>query len=346
MSIEIDGLSKQFGSFTALNRVSLSVETGEFVALLGPSGSGKTTLLRMIAGLEHPDAGRILVNGIDTQSMGVAQRGVGFVFQHYALFRHMTVFENVAFGLNVKPRRERLPASAIRDKVMSLLQLVQLDWLSDRFPDQLSGGQRQRIALARSLAVEPKLLLLDEPFGALDSTIRKELRQWLRRLHDQLGVTSVFVTHDVDEAMEMADRVAVLRHGVIEQVGHPDEVYHHPANSFVLQFIGGVNLFHGRMGEHGIQVSSEGTSSDQVTAFIRPQSVRVHIATDGLSEHVRATIKRMRHDGISARLDLVTEWGHPFEAIIHASQVINEGLHVGQQVAVTFDHMMLGDYSI
>lgn len=346
MSIVIDGLSKQFGSFVALNQVSLSVQTGEFVALLGPSGSGKTTLLRMIAGLEQPDTGRIIVNGQDTQAVGVAQRGVGFVFQHYALFRHMTVFENVAFGLRVKPKSERLPAAAIKEKVMSLLQLVQLDWLADRFPDQLSGGQRQRIALARSLAVEPKLLLLDEPFGALDSTIRKELRQWLRRLHDQLGVTSVFVTHDVDEAMEMADRVAVLRHGIIEQIGHPDEVYHHPANSFVLQFIGGVNLFHGRIGEHGIQVSSPASSSEQVTAYIRPQSVRVHVSANGLADHVMATIKRMRHDGISARMDLVTEWGHPFEAIIPASQVVSEGLKVGQPVAVTFDHMVVGDYSI
>jgi len=346
MSIDIVSLGKRFDSFVALDSISLSVQSGEFVALLGPSGSGKTTLLRMIAGLDQPDSGAIVLNGIDTQSVDPSQRGVGFVFQHYALFRHMTVFENVAFGLRVKPKSERLSKQMIHDKVMSLLSLVQLDWLANRFPHQLSGGQRQRIALARALAVEPKLLLLDEPFGALDSAIRKELRQWLRRLHDQLGVTSVFVTHDVDEAMEMADRVVVLRKGKIEQVGTPDEVYHHPANSFVFQFIGGVNLFHGRMSETGIELGVAQSHDEQITAYIRPQSVRIHRSRDGLGDCFMATIKRMRHDGISARIELVSEWGHPFEAIINAAQIQEDGLGVGEMVAVTIDKMMVDDYAI
>ena len=346
MSIDIVALGKRFDSFVALDSISLSVQSGEFVALLGPSGSGKTTLLRMIAGLDQPDSGAIVLNGIDTQSVDPSQRGVGFVFQHYALFRHMTVFENVAFGLRVKPKSERLSKQMIHDKVMSLLSLVQLDWLANRFPHQLSGGQRQRIALARALAVEPQLLLLDEPFGALDSAIRKELRQWLRRLHDQLGVTSVFVTHDVDEAMEMADRVVVLRKGKIEQVGTPDEVYHHPANSFVFQFIGGVNLFHGRMSETGIELGVAHSHDEQITAYIRPQSVRIHRSRDGVGDCFMATIKRMRHDGISARIELVSEWGHPFEAIINAAQIQKDGLGVGEMVAVTIDKMMVDDYAI
>lgn len=346
MSIDIVSLGKRFDSFVALDSISLSVQSGEFVALLGPSGSGKTTLLRMIAGLDQPDSGAIVLNGIDTQSVDPSQRGVGFVFQHYALFRHMTVFENVAFGLRVKPKSERLSKQMIHDKVMSLLSLVQLDWLANRFPHQLSGGQRQRIALARALAVEPQLLLLDEPFGALDSAIRKELRQWLRRLHDQLGVTSVFVTHDVDEAMEMADRVVVLRKGKIEQVGTPDEVYHHPANSFVFQFIGGVNLFHGRMSETGIELGVAHSHDEQITAYIRPQSVRIHRSRDGVGDCFMATIKRMRHDGISARIELVSEWGHPFEAIINAAQIQKDGLGVGEMVAVTIDKMMVDDYAI
>ena len=247
MSIEIENIDKRFGSFTALNDVSLSIPSGELVALLGPSGSGKTTLLRIIAGLETPDAGRILFNGEDTTERHVRERQVGFVFQHYALFRHMTVFENVAFGLKVRPRKTRPSKAEIRDKVMKLLRLVQLEVLADRYPAQLSGGQRQRIALARALAVEPQVLLLDEPFGALDAQVRAELRRWLRRLHDEIHVTSVFVTHDQEEALEVADRIVVMNEGKIEQTGTPDEVYENPANPFVLNFLGNVNLFHGRI---------------------------------------------------------------------------------------------------
>ncbi|NTV11651.1 MAG: sulfate ABC transporter ATP-binding protein, partial [Zoogloea sp.] len=249
MSIQVNNIHKAFGNFVALNDVSLDFPTGELTALLGPSGCGKTTLLRIIAGLERADGGGVLLDGEDASSQDVRNRNVGFVFQHYALFRHMTVFENVAFGLRVKPRKERPAEAAIRRKVHELLELVQLDWLADRYPAQLSGGQRQRIALARALAVEPRVLLLDEPFGALDAKVRKELRRWLRRLHDELHVTSVFVTHDQEEALEVADRVVVMNKGQVEQVGAPSEVYDRPATPFVYGFLGSVNLFHGRV--HG-----------------------------------------------------------------------------------------------
>ncbi|MGC4367169.1 sulfate/molybdate ABC transporter ATP-binding protein [Hydrogenophaga sp. R2] len=242
MSIAIQNISKHFGTFHALNQINLDIASGELLALLGPSGCGKTTLLRIIAGLETADAGNILFSGEDATDKHVRERGVGFVFQHYALFRHMTVADNVAFGLRVKPRRERPSEKQIQAKVHELLSLVQLDWLADRYPSQLSGGQRQRIALARALAVEPQVLLLDEPFGALDAQVRKELRRWLRRLHDELHVTSIFVTHDQEEALEVADRVVLMNHGRIEQVGSPREVWEHPATPFVASFLGGVPL--------------------------------------------------------------------------------------------------------
>jgi sulfate transport system ATP-binding protein len=262
MSIHVRGLQKAFGKTVVCDHIDLDIAAGELVALLGPSGSGKTTLLRIIAGLEVPDAGSVLFHGEDTTHTAVRERNVGFVFQHYALFSHMSVFENVAFGLRVKPRGDRPSDADIRRKVTELLKLVQLDWLADRFPHQLSGGQRQRIALARALAVEPRVLLLDEPFGALDAKVRKDLRRWLRRLHDEVHLTSVFVTHDQEEAMEVADRVVVMNQGRIEQVGTPDEVYDHPANPFVLQFVGDVNLFHGR-------------EAGQGTSYVRPHELEV-----------------------------------------------------------------------
>jgi sulfate/thiosulfate transport system ATP-binding protein len=264
MSIEVRNLNKAFGKTVVCDNLNLTVPAGELVALLGPSGSGKTTLLRIMAGLEVPDSGSVLFHGEDTTGADVRERNVGFVFQHYALFNHMTIFENVAFGLRVKPRAVRQAEDVITDKVMKLLKLVQLDWLSDRYPHQLSGGQRQRIALARALAVEPKVLLLDEPFGALDAKVRKELRRWLRRLHDEVHVTSVFVTHDQEEAMEVADRIVVMNEGRIEQVGPPDEVYDHPATPFVLQFLGDVNLFHGRTGQAAGEV-----------AYVRPHELEI-----------------------------------------------------------------------
>jgi sulfate/thiosulfate transport system ATP-binding protein len=268
MSIEVRHLNKRFGATVVCDDLSLDIPAGELVALLGPSGSGKTTLLRIIAGLEVPDSGSVLFHGEDATATDVRERQVGFVFQHYALFGHMTIFENVAFGLRVRPKSTRPPEAQIRAKVMELLKLVQLDWIAERYPHQLSGGQRQRIALARALAVEPKVLLLDEPFGALDAKVRKELRRWLRRLHDEMHVTSVFVTHDQEEAMEVADRIVVMNHGRIEQDGPPDEVYDRPASPFVLQFLGDVNLFHGRLDRAG-----EGAQRE--VSYVRPHELQV-----------------------------------------------------------------------
>lgn len=245
MGIEVKNIHKAFGDFQALADVSLTVADGELVALLGPSGSGKTTLLRIIAGLDFADVGEVKIDGVETSQMHVKERKVGFVFQHYALFKHMTVFENVAFGLRVRPKASRPAEEEINERVMKLLKLVHLDRFYDRYPSQLSGGQRQRVALARSLAVEPKLLLLDEPFGALDAKVRKELRRWLRRLHDDIHVTTIFVTHDQEEAMEVSDRVVVMNNGKIEQVGTPEEVYHDPSNGFVYDFLGNYNEFIG-----------------------------------------------------------------------------------------------------
>ena len=247
MSIEVRGVTKTFGDFKVLDAVDLHVPEGSLVALLGPSGSGKTSLLRIIAGLERPDAGTVWLEGADKTTESVRSRGVGFVFQHYALFRQMSVFENVAFGLRVRHRSARPQEHEIRRRVLDLLRLVQLEWLGERYPSQLSGGQRQRVALARALAVEPKVLLLDEPFGALDARVRQELRRWLRRLHDEIQVTSVFVTHDQEEALELADRVVVMNRGRVEQDATPEELFERPATPFVMSFLGNVNVFHGRV---------------------------------------------------------------------------------------------------
>jgi sulfate transport system ATP-binding protein len=270
MSIEIRNLNKAFGKTVVCDNLNLDIPSGELVALLGPSGSGKTSLLRIIAGLERPDSGSVLFHGTDATYDDVRERNVGFVFQHYALFGHMSIFENVAFGLRVRPKATRPSEKEIREKVTDLLKLVQLDWIADRFPHQLSGGQRQRIALARALAVEPKVLLLDEPFGALDAKVRKELRRWLRRLHDEVHVTSVFVTHDQDEAMEVADRVVVMNQGRIEQDGPPDEVYDRPNTPFVLQFLGDVNLFHGRFGH-----PPGATADPSEVSYVRPHELQI-----------------------------------------------------------------------
>ena len=242
--IRVQSITKRFGDFPALHGIDLEVETGEFVALLGPSGSGKTTLLRIIAGLEYQDSGEVLFDGEDVSARPVGERRVGFVFQQYALFKHMTVAENIAFGLSVR-RKGRPPRAEIRDRADELLRLVQLDGLGKRYPGQLSGGQRQRVALARALAIEPQLLLLDEPFGALDAKVRKDLRRWLRELHNRMGLTSIFVTHDQEEALELADRVVVMDHGKIEQVGTPEQVYMNPASPFVSHFVGETNQLPG-----------------------------------------------------------------------------------------------------
>ncbi len=301
MSIEIRNISKRFGNFVALDNINLDIPTGELVALLGPSGCGKTTLLRIIAGMEVADAGSVLFSGAEATHLHVRERNVGFVFQHYALFRHMTVFENVAFGLRVKPRKERPADADIKRRVMELLGLVQLDWLADRYPSQLSGGQRQRIALARALAVEPKVLLLDEPFGALDTKVRKELRRWLRRLHDEMHISSVFVTHDQEEALEVADRVVVMNHGRTEQIGSPDEVYSNPASPFVYQFLGNVNVFHSRV-HGGFAEVERSEAAKKTTAFVRPHDI--DIAHQPVDDGMQATVRHVHPIGPLVRVEL------------------------------------------
>ena len=304
MSIEIRNISKRFGNFVALDNINLDIPTGELVALLGPSGCGKTTLLRIIAGMETADQGEILFSGAEATHLHARERNVGFVFQHYALFRHMTVFENVAFGLRVKPRKERPSEAEIKRRVMELLGLVQLDWLADRYPSQLSGGQRQRIALARALAVEPKVLLLDEPFGALDTKVRKELRRWLRRLHDDMHISSVFVTHDQEEALEVADRVVVMNHGKIEQIGSPDEVYSSPASPFVYQFLGNVNVFHSRVQDGYAEVERH-QAAEKATAFVRPHDIDIaHLAWEGA---MPGTVQHVHPIGPVVRVELQHE---------------------------------------
>ena len=283
MSIVIRSVSKRFGSFVALDQVSLEVETGSLTALLGPSGSGKSTLLRIVAGLEQPDEGEVMISGEDATDVTPQQRGVGFVFQHYAAFKHMTVRDNIGFGLKVRKR----PKAEIRDRVDQLLELVQLQPFGHRYPAQLSGGQRQRMALARALAVEPKVLLLDEPFGALDARVRAELREWLRRLHDEVHVTTVFVTHDQEEAMEVADQIAVMNKGSIEQVGGPRDLYDRPETEFVMSFVGPVNKFGDR--------------------WVRPHDL--DLLLDPADEALEVMIERIVHLGFEVRVELVDSDG-------------------------------------
>ncbi|HSI74160.1 MAG TPA: sulfate ABC transporter ATP-binding protein [Fimbriimonas sp.] len=317
MSIEVKNVSKRYGNFHAVNDVSLTVPTGKLVALLGPSGSGKTTLLRIIAGLEDPDQGSVAFAGKDATSVSVRHRKVGFVFQHYALFKHMSVFENIAFGLRVRPRKDRPSKAEIKDRVTELLRLVQLEGMAQRFPSQLSGGQRQRVALARALAVEPQVLLLDEPFGALDARVRQELRAWLRRLHDELHITSVFVTHDQEEAMEVADEVVVMNKGGIEQIGSPEEVYEHPASPFVFQFLGQANQMlgryeHGKVMLGGLEMPAPLGSPEEgsAIALLRPHDLSVEVArTD--SSSMLAMLKRIHRLGPMVRLQVELEPGEP-----------------------------------
>ncbi len=348
MSIEIRNVSKAVGNFHALRDVSLDINSGELVALLGPSGCGKTTLLRIIAGLETPDGGSILFSGEDTTEVHVRERNVGFVFQHYALFRHMSVFDNVAFGLRMKSRATRPSEAVIKQKVHELLGLVQLDWLADRYPAQLSGGQRQRIALARALAVEPKVLLLDEPFGALDAKVRKELRRWLRRLHDDLHVTSIFVTHDQEEALEVADRVVLMNSGEVEQIGSPQDVWDHPASPFVYGFLGDVNLFHGRAHEgemligedhHALRLATpeHGDAQDaKAFAYVRPHDLEVQRYTPALGtadrpKGIMARLTRAIVVGPIARLELL-----PLDAATAGGSDLIEA-HISAQQFQTLD---------
>jgi sulfate transport system ATP-binding protein len=311
MSIEVRHLSKMYGHHAALRDVSLTVNSGELLALLGPSGSGKTTLLRVIAGLEAADAGTVHFDGGDATERSATDRRVGFVFQHYALFRHMTVFENVAFGLRVRARAQRPPEAEIRRRVDELLALVQLDYLGTRYPSQLSGGQRQRVALARALAVEPKVLLLDEPFGALDARVRQELRRWLRRLHSQLHVTSVFVTHDQEEALELADRVVVMNDGRIEQDGTPDAIVEQPATPFVMTFVGNVNIFHGRvqsgramLGSMAIDFPAHvSAEARKAMGYARPHELE--LSRNDTGDGLWATVRDVRVSGALVKIELV-----------------------------------------
>ena len=339
MGIEVRGLRKTFGSFVALNDVSVRVESGELVALLGPSGSGKTTMLRIIAGLEAADSGSVLLDGEDATARNARDRGVGFVFQHYALFRHMTVFENVAFGLRVRPRARRPADAEITRRVRQLLELVQLDFMADRRPSELSGGQRQRVALARALAVEPKVLLLDEPFGALDAKVRQELRQWLRRLHDEIHLTSVFVTHDQEEALELADRVAVLNHGVIEQEGTPEQVLEHPATPFVMSFLGTVNIFHGRVeagrgifGPLAVDYAHADPAPRPAAAYTRPHEFDVSRSDTGGG--MWTILEESTLAGAMVKLELAVPDGPAIRAELGRDQFERLGLQPGDRVYV------------
>ncbi|WP_372002482.1 sulfate/molybdate ABC transporter ATP-binding protein [Tistrella mobilis] len=345
--IEIKGLSKRFSGYDALVDVDLNIRDGELVALLGPSGSGKTTLLRIIAGLETADRGAIRFGGEDAGRLGARERRVGFVFQHYALFRHMTVFDNVAFGLTVRPRASRPGRAEIAERVSSLLRMVQLESLADRFPNQLSGGQRQRVALARALAIEPRVLLLDEPFGALDAKVRKELRRWLRRLHDDLGLTGVFVTHDQEEALEVADRVVVMSQGRIEQIGTPAEVYDRPATAFVYQFFGNVNKLPvmveaGRLKVAGVSGAGtaglplpaglEATRAEQGTLYVRPHDLAVLPA--GAADALPATVRHLVAFGASVRIELDVPGLDLVEAELPREEADALGLANGRTVAL------------
>ncbi|WP_420236640.1 sulfate/molybdate ABC transporter ATP-binding protein [Telmatobacter bradus] len=311
MSIHVEKIAKSYGSFEALKNVSLTIEGGELVALLGPSGSGKTTLLRIIAGLETPDAGSVELHGEEATHLSAARRGIGFVFQHYALFRHMTIYENVAFGLCVQPRSLRLGRNEIKERVSELLSLVQLDSYSRMYPDQLSGGQRQRVALARALAVKPRVLLLDEPFSALDAKVRKDLRNWLRRIHDELHVTTVLVTHDQEEALEVADRVAILNRGALEQFGTPQSIYDQPSSPFVYNFLGNVNLFHGRLlADLTPSAQNSGKEDENTIGFVRPHEFEILRAQPTGSQALKARTLRIHAAGPLARIELSVAGGH------------------------------------
>ncbi|MBI3314014.1 MAG: sulfate ABC transporter ATP-binding protein [Candidatus Omnitrophica bacterium] len=353
MSIQIKQIVKKFENFAALDHLDFEIRSGELVALLGPSGSGKTTLLRIIAGLEIPTSGEVIFDG-EEAAKDSEKSHVGFVFQHYALFRHMTVFDNVAFGLTVRPRKTRPSKKALEEKVHELLKLVRLEGLAKRFPSQLSGGQRQRVALARALAIEPRMLLLDEPFGSLDARVRKELRQWLRELHDKLHMTSVFVTHDQEEALEVADRVVVMNHGKIEQIGTPDEVYHHPANPFVYHFLGNVNLFHCRFENGKVYLADTPVAvqenlkpgAQNATVYIRPHLFDVE-RTPG-PQSFKAMVKYVNAAGPVAKMEVVTPSGDTIHIELSQEKYRRFHFKKDEEVFVTPKEMKLfdSDYSI
>ncbi len=324
MGIVVENVSKQFGSFCAVDQVSLEIKTGSLVALLGPSGSGKSTLLRLISGLEMPDTGKILLTGRDATYDSVQDRNIGFVFQHYALFKHMTVRKNIAFGLEL----QKVPKAKVKARVEELLGLVQLAGLGDRYPSQLSGGQRQRVALARALAVEPKVLLLDEPFGALDAKVRKDLRVWLRRLHDEVHVTTVFVTHDQEEAMEVSDEIVVMNKGRVEQMGSPAEIYDHPASAFVMSFIGPVNV----LPSTSRIFQGNGFDSPHPEVFLRPQDILVEVIPNGST--VPARVSRLIHLGWEVQAELTLDDGQVLTAHLTRDRFDELNLQPQQRVYV------------
>jgi sulfate transport system ATP-binding protein len=324
MGIIVESVYKNFGSFKALDNVSLEIKSGSLVALLGPSGSGKSTLLRLIAGLESPDSGRILLTGKDATNQSVQERNIGFVFQHYALFKHMTVRENIAFGLEIRKTVKK----RIKARVDELLELVQLSGFGDRYPSQLSGGQRQRVALARALAVEPNVLLLDEPFGALDAKVRKDLRAWLRRLHDEVHVTTVFVTHDQEEAMEVSDEVVVMNKGCVEQVGSPAQIYDHPASAFVMSFIGPVNV----LPSSSRIFQGNGFDSAHPEMFLRPQDVVIETVSNGST--VPARVSRLIHLGWEIQVELTLDDGQVVNANLSRDRFDELHLEPQQRVYV------------
>jgi len=344
MSIEVRNISKTFGSFKALENISLKIGNGELISLLGPSGSGKTTLLRVIAGMESPDdnpGSQVVFFGEDVADKPVGDRKVGFVFQHYALFKHMSVFENIAFGLRVRPRSVRPNESAIRDKVRSLLSLIQLEGFGKRFPKQLSGGQRQRVALARALAIEPQVLLLDEPFGALDAKVRKGLRDWLRGLHDELNTTTILVTHDQEEALEVSDRVVVMNQAKIEQVGAPADVFHHPESEFVIDFLGNVNVFHGRVNQgqavlDSIRIGlSDPTVPDgeQANVYVRPNEISL-ARRPIRNVSMAASVTRINRAGVQAKISLILDNKEEIRVDITMEQLLELDLQLGDAVFV------------
>ncbi len=344
MSIEVRNISKTFGNYTALRDVNLKINEGELVALLGPSGSGKTTLMRIIAGLEEPDDrpdAQILFNNECVRTRSVGQRRVGFVFQHYALFRHMSVFQNIAFGLKVKPRHQRPSKSEIHDRVTHLLKLIQLEGFGNRLPSQLSGGQRQRVALARALAVEPEVLLLDEPFGALDARVRQDLRAWLRKLHDEIHLTSVLVTHDQEEALELADRVVVMNQAKVEQVGTPNEVFHSPANEFVMKFLGQVNVFQGRVKSGKALLGDiqfdypmyEAGNERTATVYMRPHELDIRRSANG-TPSLMAKVIRMNPAGSVAKVHLLSTSGEEIQVELNQERFRELSLQANDEVHV------------
>ncbi len=322
MSISIQSIHKTFGSYAALENISLEMPDGSLTALLGPSGSGKTTLLRIVAGLEFPDPGegKIRFHGEDVSDVPAGKRGVGFVFQHYALFRHMTIAENIAFGLSILPRSKRPEKKEIHDRVLELLKLVKLEGLDKRRPHELSGGQRQRVALARALAIRPKVLLLDEPFGALDAQVRKSLRRWLRQFHDEIGLTTLFVTHDQEEALELADQVVVMRNARVEQVGAPQAIYDHPRSPFVYEFLGNVNKVADSLGE---------------TSYVRPHEIEVVFAAeyDPTTDRL-ARVQHLFSAGPIATLSLRLQDGQFLDVELSRKQLVELALSHGDEVAV------------